>query len=280
MFFGNCSKRYETWCTSLVGPAGGGFGFTSPGKALCGVGNGFEVLFCTAARRRSSCLLFSLTINLLTSTTTTTTIPAPPADLHRLTQSACLFDDGAPGLQCAPNFRLSSRAHTGLIGRTETNQTFVRTDHTCGGYPIYELPHAGKEFCGTLSGDCSAFLYRPGQLGLYGDWAIGKLNSKVDIDPPGGGACTLLDADGQPTGLDWLLVGGVSSPKDSQLHTGTSSSKGNQLYTPGNSADWKECSTYSYSEKSSLCVGESTDWTPNPSLRVLPGDDGSAYPER
>ena len=42
MFFGNCSKRHETWCTFLVGPAGGGFGFTSPGKALCGVGNGFR----------------------------------------------------------------------------------------------------------------------------------------------------------------------------------------------------------------------------------------------
>jgi hypothetical protein len=59
-FLGNCSKRYGTWRTSLVGPAGGGFGFTSPGKALCGVGNGFEVLFCTMARRRSSCLLLHL----------------------------------------------------------------------------------------------------------------------------------------------------------------------------------------------------------------------------
>eukprot|EP01046_Picozoa_sp_COSAG06_P091011 COSAG06_NODE_37312_length_436_cov_4.305638_1_plen_69_part_10 len=54
MFFGNCSKRYGTWCTSLVGPAGGGFGFTSPRKALCGVGNGFEVYFAMrrGGRRR------------------------------------------------------------------------------------------------------------------------------------------------------------------------------------------------------------------------------------
>ena len=51
LFRGNCPERYETWCASLVGPAGGGFGFTPPGKALCGIRNGFEVLFCATKVR-------------------------------------------------------------------------------------------------------------------------------------------------------------------------------------------------------------------------------------
>ena len=42
-------------------------------QALSGVGNGFEVLFCTVARRRSSCLLFSLAINLFAACATAAT---------------------------------------------------------------------------------------------------------------------------------------------------------------------------------------------------------------
>ena len=110
-FGGNCSERYETWCTSLVGPAGGGFGFTSPGKALCGVGNGFEVYF--ALRREGEALASS---SPSPSTFRRAQRPRPPSLHRRPTSSTPGMARKRPvGVRLQPHARKTTTRHVSSV---------------------------------------------------------------------------------------------------------------------------------------------------------------------